>query len=420
MAIRFSKKALDNISQNSDIHSLTKIRATWSYIGLGFIAIITFVVIFWGCLGRITESIKTPGITLLSDGVTPLTSQSSGTLKYLNIEPGSEVSIGQVVGQIYSPQLISDYTKAETEYRSLYAEVDALVNEYKKNIEFLLSQETRKKELLDSVDKEIDETKERIIETLTKSEPNFNKIDQFKLEYFQTLDSVLQTHYAHLDLLLQGIETESNSQRLIWEAKEKLNILEHQLEEKRRIKKIHEFLFRESYWITAGNTGKISEVFKETGSYIENGELIALIASNPEDGIYLVAYVPIEQGKKIKSGMRAFFLPSGESSTKNGYVRAVVRKVSEIPVNFESISAELLNQSLAKKIVGNDVMSRVELELIPDLKNPTGYSWTSKSNHSKRLINGVYGEVIINIDYRSPISYILPVIRDIFSTGDKE
>ena len=141
MAIKFSEKALANLSQNTDLHLLTKIRFTYSWLILLSISIMLCAVLFWGIFGRITESIKVPGITLLSDGVVPIVAPNNGTLKYLNIEAGSKLQIGQVVGQIYNPEIISRIKNAQEEYRALAKEIVVLKEGHAKLIEYRLAQE---------------------------------------------------------------------------------------------------------------------------------------------------------------------------------------------------------------------------------------------------------------------------------------
>src|SRR5574344_809413 len=397
--IKFSQKALDSLSNSNRLHVLTSVKASWSWLLLVSITVLLAAVVFWGCFGRIAESVTCSGITLLSEGVKPVIAQGDGTLKYLNIDAGAKVRTGQVLGQIYNPEIVTKVRKLRSEYETLKNEISFLKKENLKNIakEQQLSRE-RQKELLESYSSLL------------------GKGVVSKLEYYRTLDQLVQTENSQLSLLLQSLASDSEVNNLIWQGKEKLLELNQRLEEKYREYTLTKKLFSESFWLSSDSDGTIIEIFKEQGAFVQSGEKIALVASSPNDGIYLVAYVPLENGKKIKTGMRGFFSPSNAPAAKYGYVKCVVREVSSTPVNYETITAELLNSSLAQRIAGKDVMTRVVLELIPNAHSLSGYSWTGKNDYNTKIINGVFGQLVINTEYRSPISYIIPALRELFTS----
>lgn len=338
--ISFSQKAIDNLSNGSDTHLLTSVKATWSWLLLTISILLFLALLFWGCFGRIAQSLSCNGITLLSDGVRPVISYGEGTLKYLNIVAGAKVKSGQALGQLYNPKTIAELGAIKLDFDRLRTEVADLEASYHNKLQTNSMQSS-----------ELDK-----------------KIHELKLE----------------------------------------------LAKKHREFRLAKKLFAETFWVHSDSDGTVIEVFKEQGSFVKTGEKIALVAASPDDGIYLVAYVPLKDGKKIRTGMRAFFSPSNAPSAKYGYIKAVVRDVSSAPVNFETVESELLNSSLARLLVGNQAMTRVVLELIPDSNSISGYSWTGKRGHAEKLINGVFGEVIINTEYCTPLAYITQAMEEFF------
>jgi HlyD family secretion protein len=414
--IKFSQKALDSLSNSNRLHVLTSVKASWSWLLLVSITVLLAAVVFWGCFGRIAESVTCSGITLLSEGVKPVIAQGDGTLKYLNIDAGAKVRTGQVLGQIYNPEIVTKVRKLRSEYETLKNEISFLKEGNNRLINYQLSLEKQKKENLKNIAKEQQLSRERQKELLESYSSLLGKGVVSKLEYYRTLDQLVQTENSQLSLLLQSLASDSEVNNLIWQGKEKLLELNQRLEEKYREYTLTKKLFSESFWLSSDSDGTIIEIFKEQGAFVQSGEKIALVASSPNDGIYLVAYVPLENGKKIKTGMRGFFSPSNAPAAKYGYVKCVVREVSSTPVNYETITAELLNSSLAQRIAGKDVMTRVVLELIPNAHSLSGYSWTGKNDYNTKIINGVFGQLVINTEYRSPISYIIPALRELFTS----
>ncbi len=171
----------------------------------------------------------------------------------------------------------------------------------------------------------------------------------------------------------------------------------------------------ESMYIRSKTSGTVIELLKDSGSFVSQGDKIALVASDLKKGIYLVAYIPAKNGKRIKNGMRAFFSPSVAPANRYGYIRAVVRDVSDAPINRETILRELLNGTLTDMLAGDEAMIRVVIDLMPDENTPSGYSWTGSHEYEHKITNGIYGTVIINVENRSPISYVIPGIRYMFA-----
>lgn len=113
--------------------------------------------------------------------------------------------------------------------------------------------------------------------------------------------------------------------------------------------------------------------------------------------------------------MSAFFSPAAAPAAEYGYLKCVVREVSNVPVNAETIQAELMNASLTQMIAGKSAVIRVVLEILPDPKSPSGYRWTSRKGYPHKIVNGMLGEVIINTSYRAPASYVIPSLRELLN-----
>lgn len=413
--IAFSEKALEQMNSGTRSHALTSVRARWTWFLLGSISLFFAAMIVWGFYGSMVESVSGVGITLLSGGVRPVIAGGSGTLSHLNIRAGAEVSSEQIVGQIYNPEMLFNVKKLESEYNLLRSEAEFL----KQGTERLTAQKLK-----------IDREKKMHLERLTAQQENSRKraadvVDIYsrlsntgaasKISYYQTMDQMVQTESSFLSTLFQSMETDITQQDLIWRQEQKLLELRQKLEQKKQDLTLAQRLYREAYWITPNFDGKILEVFKEEGAFVQNGEKIALVAAGLDEGMYLAAFVPPDQGKKIRNGMSAFFSPAAAPSAEYGYLKCVVREVSNVPVNAETVQAELMNASLTQMIAGRSAVMRVVLEILPDSKSQSGYRWTSRKGYSQRVVNGMLGDVIINTEYRPPASYVIPALRELLN-----
>ncbi|WP_019003486.1 HlyD family efflux transporter periplasmic adaptor subunit [Succinimonas amylolytica] len=172
-------------------------------------------------------------------------------------------------------------------------------------------------------------------------------------------------------------------------------------------------LFYDRYWLRSPLTGKVIEIFQDEGTYVKSGDPVAIVASSPEEGIYLLAVFSAENSKRIRAGMSAFFSPREAPPSRYGYIRGVVREISGTPVNQEAIVQELSNESLGRELSRGRAMYRAVIQLVPDRNHPSGYSWTSGQEFRDVIENGVMGEVTVNVEYKPPIAYILPHLADV-------
>ena len=160
------------------------------------------------------------------------------------------------------------------------------------------------------------------------------------------------------------------------------------------------------------------ELLKGPGDAVKAGDTIALLSRSEQKFRKVIAFVPIEIGKKVKPGMSAYFAPGSLKPQDYGYVRGVVRETSQFAVNSDSIVTELKNRDFAAAVSRSGVQARLVIELLPDRKTVSGLKWTSRNGAGAMVDSGTVGQVIINTEYRSPISYVIPFFREkVFGIG---
>lgn len=413
--IAFSEKALEQMSRGVRSHALTGVKARWTWFLLGSVSLFFAAMIIWGFCGSMTESVTGTGITLLSGGVRPVIAGGSGMLSHLNIRAGAEVSSEQVIGQIHNAEVLLNVRKLESEYNLLRSEVEFLRWGTERLTAQKLTIDREKKKMLDRLTARQEESRKRAADIVNIYSRLSNIGAASKVAYYQTMDQMVQTESSYISTLLQSMETDVTQQDLIWQQEQKVLELRQRLEQKKQELELAQKLYREAYWITPKFDGHVLEVFKEEGAYVQTGEKIALVAAGLEEGMYLAAFVPPDQGKKIRNGMSAFFSPAAAPSAEYGYLKCVVRDVSNVPVNAETVQAELMNASLTRMIAGESAVIRVVLEIIPEPGVPGGYRWTSRRGYAQRIVNGMLGTVIINTGYRAPASYVIPALRELLN-----
>ncbi len=411
--INFSQKALEksNLNHNNDV--LSGVKSRWTWLLFSAITLFFVVMIFWGFYGSMVESVSGMGLIMRTDGSRPIIAGGSGIISHLNVQNGSEVHSGQIVGQIYNAESFFNLQKITSEYAALRTQTDIFAKGIQSVIEKNVDIKAKKKELLDYLVAENEKSKKRAND-LTQIQKKLKDLRASTLvDYYRSLDQWLQTESTLISTLIQNMNNENESDSILWDKEERLLSLKQQVDTKIHEVRLAEQVYSEAYWIRSTFTGKVREVFKEENSFVQAGEKIATVDSMQDESLYLLSFISVQDAKKVHTGMSAFFSPFAVSSNDYGLMRCIVREIGSNPISLEAIQAELMNNSLTQMIAGKNAMVRVVLELIPDKKSPTKYNWTSKNDSGIQITSGMLGQLMINTKYRSPASYIVPIIREI-------
>ena len=412
--INFSEKALNNLGNNIGDNTLRSAKNFWNYFLLSAVTILFATLLIWGFCGRISESVSGTGITLLYNGYHPIIAHGTGTLSHLNINVGTAVTPGQSVGQIHNPELFFNISKLGNEYNALISEMEILRSGIEKLTARKTGSEAQRKKILTQLTALQQKSRQRAKEIVEIHSSLRQSGAVSKIAYFQALDNQTQTEISFANTLFETFTNDLTSEETLWQHQRQLLEMQQTLSQKKRELDLALRLFQESYWITANHQGKVTEIFKKEGSFVQNGETVALLSSDPADGIYIAAFIPALQSKEIKCGMSVFFSPAIAPASRYGYIKGIVREVNLMPSNPEAIQSELANESLTRQIVGQGAVIRVVVELLPDSETYSGFAWTTKRGYPGKIPHGAVGEVIINTGKRSPASYILPALKEFF------
>ena len=421
--INFSEKALNNLGNDTGIQTLRSAKNFWNYFLLSAVTLLFATLLIWGFCGRISENISGTGITLLNNGLHPVISHGTGTLSHLNINVGTMVNPGQPIGQIHDAELFFNISKLGNEYNSLISEMEILRSGIEKLTAGKIKSEKKRQEILTQLSALQQQSRQRAKEIAAIHSSLRQTGAVSKITYFQALDNQTQAEFSFANTLFESLANDLNSEETLWQHQRQLLEMQQTLSQKKRELDLALRLFKESNWITANHRGKVSEIFKKEGSFVQNGETVALLSSDPEDGIYVAAFIPALKSREIKCGMSVFFSPAIAPANRYGYLRGVVREVNIMPSNPNAIQSELANEALTQQISAQGAVIRAVIELLPDNGNASGFAWTTKRGYPGKITNGIVGEVIINTSRRTPASYVLPALKDFFNstnTGSAE
>ena len=153
--------------------------------------------------------------------------------------------------------------------------------------------------------------------------------------------------------------------------------------------------------------GEVATILVKPGSYNAVGTpVITLLADGDE--LIGVVYVPAQEGKVVRKGMRVFVSPSTASSAQYGSMLGNVLSVSTLPASPARIRLNLgENADLLKFLTRGVPVLEIAVELERDPSTPSGYKWSSGSGPPFTISAATLGTATIVVAERSPASQIL-------------
>lgn len=360
----FRKTAIDKISSPDDLDKNVQVVSIHGWIALISAIILLLIIIVWSFIGSISTFIEGNGIVMYGSGIENIIATENGTITDLNIEVGEIVDKNTTIARISQNDIVNQINL----YKNYCSELDNF-----KNTKFT-----------DSISYDL-----------------YLTLKDDIIDYQSTDDS------AQKSILYNQLSTTCNM--LLDDYQKKVSDLQQQLINKSSI--------------NVSSNGKVLEVYKKTGDYIQVGDVIASIIIQNIDADdqtqslnnEVILYIPIDDGKKITKGMSVQINPSTVDKEKYGCIIGTVKSVSEYAVSEESMLDVLNNELLVENISTGDALIEVHIELLKDNNTISKYKWTTKNGAPVTIAPGTVCSGRIAIDENKPIEIVFPFLKTIFN-----
>ncbi|MDR1916296.1 MAG: biotin/lipoyl-binding protein [Synergistaceae bacterium] len=165
-----------------------------------------------------------------------------------------------------------------------------------------------------------------------------------------------------------------------------------------------------SFNITSSFNGIVTEVKVNEGDVISPGStsVCSIRLDESREDLVAVMYVPMESGKKVRSGMLAQLTPSGADAHEDGSLLGVVRSVSLYPASNAGVMRTIGNAEIVSWIaqkMGGPVME-VNIDLVRDPQSSSGYLWSSVVGNHPEITAGTACTGNIVTDRQPPLSKV--------------
>jgi HlyD family secretion protein len=340
-------------------------------LGLGILA-----ASIWSFVGEITTRVDGQGILLRGEAVLDVTASADGRLLAVEVGVGDVVKAGQVVARIEQPDLELRLTTKRRE------------------LETLRSQDT---DQVAAVER-INARRRKQIEELKKEA---EVLERLITEGLATL-----AQKRHAEAQIAAIEQEIASSRAIGAGRSNMvaNVEDEITQLERTLKDRQQVL--------SPYTGRVLELMLDPGNLVGPGSRI-LTLETLEAPVDAVVYIPAQDGKKVRPGMRARISPTTVRVEEFGYIIGTVKSVADFPSTPEGLERTLRNANLVTTLTGRGAPLEVVVQLGLDAKTPSGYDWSSSQGPPIPVFTGTLCSASVEVAAKRPAEYVLPFLKEL-------
>ena len=165
----------------------------------------------------------------------------------------------------------------------------------------------------------------------------------------------------------------------------------------------------------ADRDGQVLDVQVIPGQTVAVGQRLGTIGRLANGApLQAVSYFSPADARRLRNGMPVEVVPQWNQRSRFGGIVGKVRQVNTLPATEEDISTTIGNPQLAKALVEGGPVMRAVIDLERDPGNRDGFRWTLSDGSSVFPVReGLTVESHAYVEWRTPLSYVLPGLRSI-------
>jgi HlyD family secretion protein len=372
----FRQAALDRLASPERLDELMRVTSPMGWLALAAIGAGILVAVFWSLAGEITTKVDGQGILLRGEAVLDITASAEGRLVGVEVGVGDVVEKGQLVARIEQPDL-------ELRLRNKVRELEALRQQDAEQMASIEKINARRRKQIEELHREAEVLQRLIADGLA------------------TLAQKRQTE-AQIAALEQEIATSramgAGRANQVAAVQDEITQLERTLADRQKV--------------LSPYTGRVLELMLDPGNLVAPGSRILTLESlaAPVDA---VVYIPAQEGKKVRPGMRARISPTTVRVEEYGYIIGVVKSVADFPATPEGLERTLRNRTLVTTLSGRGAPVEVVVRLVVDDTTPSGYEWSSSQGPPVPVYTGTLCAASVEVAAKRPAEYVLPFLKEL-------
>jgi HlyD family secretion protein len=368
----FRKAALERLSSPEQLDYLMSITSPVGWLAVSALAGVLFLIVLWGFLGRIPDTVAGSGILIRGGAVYDVAAGTDGFVTQVLVKAGDEVKAGQVVAKMSQSELDLKIKTTQAQLKVLQAQDadmtareekndSAALADYKKEDQALLDAMASYKVQIEADQKEYD-NKQSLLQKglITQGEVNKARDALYGVKGQLADTQVKESQIATDEIKLARDTQTSKNARLKEINSTKLQVEQYTAERDAGVQ------------VVCNYSGRVIEKLVERGSPVAaKDRIITVEAENAP--MLAVIYVPAAEGKKVLPDQTIRVSPSTVKAEEYGFILGKVTNVSYFPSTPEGMKVVLRNEELVKELSTNGAPIEITGDLYQDPATKSGY-----------------------------------------------
>jgi HlyD family secretion protein len=394
-------------------------RVLLSLIGLGGLTAL------WVLLWPVPTEVIGRGVVIVPGGATLLDSRAEGQIRELQVKVGDRVRKGQLLMVLDQPALEQQLERQERDLRELIAINNDLDRRDAIRLRAALDVRTT---ALAKLARERQRVR-RLQQTYAQKVADFNHLARTQV-VAPLAQEVVATSDRNTQLLVELDELNIREKDVISTyTKVKLDIdserqqRRFRIDNARRDVRVTAAKLRYEGLLTAKRDGSILDLQVIQGQTVKPGQRLGTLGAAAVSGtsraavLQAVAYFEPADARRLQHGQSIEVVPDWQQRGRFGGIQGRVDQVSRLPATPEDINTTMGNPPLAEALVAKGPVIRTAIALQPNARSDDGYRWTlSNGSNVFPIQEGLTLRAHAYVEWRTPLSYVLPVLRDLTGT----
>lgn len=416
----FGETAMARVLGPEPVDEPMVVAGSAAWIQVAALAALIFGALIWSALTDVPLKVKAKGVLLNEKGLVEVASATRGRILEMDVKPGDIVRQGDLLATLDEPELASQLEIRRAQLEEARAHERALTGF---NGELGKAQGAAVASRI-----EADHERVRLLEerehALSDRGRSLGRLaasgyvsKEFVLRNEAELSAVREQLAAvRSDVVGAGAEGKVQTvQRLRDLATTRSDIarLQAELTELER-KAAKDRELRSPY------SGRVTEVTQGAGEFVEAGaSLISMARSiwldeHREGELRAIAFVPADQGKDIRRGMRVDLAPAGVKSNEYGFIIGKVIDVADVPASTGGMMGVLKNDQVVRQLSQQGPMFKVVVQL-ERAATYSGYRWTSSNGPKSHIDSGAPVEAQFVTRHQRLLGLVIPPLARLFA-----
>ena len=408
----FRQEALQNLKVSSQLNKRLSIVSMPYWIIFFSIALIIVTIIFWGFLGSIPTRVPGNGILLAAQGglYNAVSPEGNGRVISIAVKPGDVVKKNDIIAHLDNPDFEEKLqaanlflTKLQTEYNKLKEQFALELREHTQQIE-------EQNSILNQSIASNTEKLNYFTSYLETKRTAFKKGLITQESIATTTQSVYETQTTIKQAQNSLGENQMKQSSFISQWKARLDVLKLKMFDQEYQVNDIKIKLTGAKEVKSPIAGVITFTQASIGEKLEGGEVVATIATLAKN-LDAIIFVPAQNGKRIKTGMKALISPTFVKKEEFGSIKAEVVQVSLFPSTSKTMLSVLQNEDLVREFTKQGTVIAVRVHLKIDPSTYSGYTWTSSQGPRQFISAGTLVNALITVETHAPISLIIPAFK---------